>query len=79
MEELNTEIKWQNRRRMAWLCLAMIVMSGLVITTAGLSSDAVLSRVERMDVVIGMWWSILSTPLLYYYSATALVNVRTGK
>lgn len=69
----NEKIRWENRRRMAWLCLISMIVLTFAITFSELVSEKKLQTLS--DVITWFYFSMVSI-IGFYIGATTWAAVK---
>ena len=67
---------YRNRRRMAWLCLALMSASGAYLIWAGLRSDEEAARVAAMMPLVTTLYTAWGTVILAYVASKTITEWR---
>lgn len=69
----NEKIRWENRRRMAWLCLISMIVLTFAITFTNLVSEKKLQTLS--DIITWFYFSMVSI-IGFYIGATTWAAVK---
>lgn len=78
-EEQANEIRWKNRRRMAWVSLALGAVTSLVVILCSMFVPGVAERVEKIDAVFIGFLTFCGTTIVAYMGGTIAMNWKHGK
>lgn len=73
------EIKWTNRRRMAWVSLISGLILGVIMIIGSMAVPEIADRMDKMSGVILGLLTFLGTPVIVYMGGTAALNWKQGK
>jgi len=72
------EIRFTNRRRLAWSSFVLLSLVGVVLIGIGLQSDALAARVESLSFLIVALLTVWAGVIAAYFGVSGWVNVAKG-
>ncbi len=71
--------KMRNRRAMAWISFALIVLINVPMLVFGMTSDDMATRVDKMSYLLTMQTSIFTSIVFVYFGVSTFTDLRTKR
>lgn len=68
------DVRFANRRRMAWLSFWLIGGLGIGLIVVGMASDSVVARIDKLSFIIGSLFGVWGGIVLAYFGASAYTD-----
>jgi len=73
------DIRFRNRRRMAWISFGFIILFGGYMLQTGMSSDEGAARVEKLSFLIGTIFGVCTTIVVSYFGSSTMTQMNDTK
>lgn len=74
-----SDIRFKNRRRMAWISFGFIILFGAYMLEVGLKSDEGAARVEKLSFLIGTIFGVCTTIVVSYFTSSTVTQMNDTK
>lgn len=74
-----SDIRFRNRRRMAWISFGFIILFGAYMLEIGLRSDEGAARVEKLSFLIGTVFGVCTTIVVSYFTSSTVTQMNDTK
>jgi hypothetical protein len=75
----NSDIRFKNRRRMAWISFWFMLGVGGWMLIYGITQDAAAERVEKLSFLLGSIFGMCTTIIVSYFTSTTLTQLNDNK
>lgn len=70
-----SDIRFKNRRRMAWIAFIFMLTVGGWMLIKGIGSDEVAARVEKLSFLLGTVFGVCTTIVVTYFTSSTITQV----
>lgn len=76
---MNSDLRFKNRRRMAWISFLFIIGFGAYMLHIGMSSNEGAARVEKLSFLVGTVFGVCTTIVVSYFTSSTVTQMNDTK
>lgn len=75
----NSDIRFKNRRRMAWIAFYFMLVIGGGMLTWGITQDDIAERIEKLSFLLGSLFGMCTTIIVSYFTSSTVTQMNDTK